>query len=233
MNLADLRKPFDPKKVSWRIGSTNADKTKGMALAYIDARDVQDRFDEVCGIEGWANRFIPMHDKKTVCEIGVKVSHGSDLAGPRMEWVWKSDGAGDSDVEAEKGALSDAFKRAAVKWGVGRYLYDLDSPWVAIEPMGRSFKIAQHEYRRLEALLTGKAPPKEPYKDEDGQGQNWIEEQKRFITACRTQEDVQGWVESRADALGRLRRQNLPAWNELRAFKEVKIKALSEESKAA
>lgn len=166
MNLADLKAPFTPKKISWRLGSTNGDKTKGMALAYIDARDVQDRLDEVCGLDGWQCRYIPMHDKKTVCEIGILVTrrHGTPDGLGRAyeaEWVWKADGAGDSDVEAEKGALSDAFKRAAVKWGIGRYLYDLDSPWVAIEAAGRSFKIAGHEYARLEGLLARK-PPKQP-----------------------------------------------------------------------
>jgi hypothetical protein len=48
-------------------------------------------------------------------------------------WVRKSDGAGETQVEGEKGAISDALKRAAVKWGIGRYLYDLDSPWVPCE----------------------------------------------------------------------------------------------------
>lgn len=160
INLDALKAPFAPSKISWRIGSTNADKSKGMALAYIDARDVQDRLDEVCGIGGWQNRYIPMHDKKTVCEIGIRIFN--PIRGPETpvtwEWVWKADGAGDSDVEAEKGALSDAFKRAAVKWGIGRYLYDIPSPWVAITAAGRSFKIAEHEYARLEALLAKDAP---------------------------------------------------------------------------
>lgn len=157
MNLADLKIPFAPSKISWRIGSTNADKTKGMALAYIDARDVQDRLDEVCGVDGWQCRYVPMHDKKTVCEIGVFIRR--EYTGLPIEWIWKSDGAGDSDIEAEKGALSDAFKRAAVRWGIGRYLYDLESPWVAITAAGRSFKIADHEYKRLEALLAGNTKP--------------------------------------------------------------------------
>jgi hypothetical protein len=154
MNLIDLKKPFLPKQVSWRVGSTNADKSKGMALAYIDARDVQDRLDEVCGVAGWQCRYIPMHDKKTVCEIGISCPVSGGFGGPRNEWIWKSDGAGDSDIEAEKGALSDAFKRAAVRWGIGRYLYDLESPWVALEPAGKSFKIAAHEHKRLEAMLS-------------------------------------------------------------------------------
>lgn len=162
MNLADLKAPFAPNKISWRIGSTNGDKTKGMALAYIDARDVQDRLESVCG-PNWQCRYVPMHDKKTVCEIGIRIPRpvGNEdyTNASEHEWVWRSDGAGDSDIEAAKGALSDAFKRAAVRWGIGRYLYDLDSPWVAITAAGRSFKIAEHEYKRLEALLSGNAKP--------------------------------------------------------------------------
>lgn len=143
--LKQLSAPFDPARVSWRVGSTTQDKTKGMALAYIDSRDVQDRLDIVCGAAGWQCRY-PHAGQKTVCEIGVKIGD---------EWVWKADGAGDSDVEAEKGALSDAFKRAAVKWGIGRYLYDMDSPWVAIVQKGKSYVISDSELVRLQKLLPG------------------------------------------------------------------------------
>jgi hypothetical protein len=172
MNLDDLRKPFPPEAISWRVGSTTKDKTKGMALAYIDARDVQDRLDAVCGIDGWQCRYVPMHDKKTVCEIGIRIPRPDGTTGKVLadcEWVWKADGAGDSDIEAEKGALSDAFKRSAVRWGIGRYLYDLDSPWVELdtyEKNGTVFAkgIKQGEYAKLRALLAknGK-PPSSPY----------------------------------------------------------------------
>lgn len=150
MQLSDLKKPFDPKRVSWRVGSTTSDKSKGLALAYIDARDVQDRLDEVCGIESWQCRYA-LQGQTTICEIGVKIGD---------EWIWKADGAGSTDVEAEKGSLSDAFKRAAVKWGVGRYLYDVESPWVELEAAGRSFKIKASEKAKLEAVLRGASVPK-------------------------------------------------------------------------
>lgn len=153
MNINELRKPFPPAAVSWRVGSTNGDKTKGMALAYIDARDVQDRFDEVCGPENWQCRFPLSDGKRVICEIGVRIDG---------EWIWKADGAGDTDVEGEKGAISDAFKRAAVKWGVGRYLYDLPAPWVALEPMGRSYKIKEGEHAKLQSLLAKDAKAHQP-----------------------------------------------------------------------
>ena len=142
--LKALSAPFDPARVSWRVGATTQAKDKGMALAYVDSRDVQDRFDQVCGMN-WQCRY--SHTAaKTVCDIGV-------LFGDT--WIWRADGAGDTDVEQEKGALSDAFKRAAVKFGVGRYLYDIESPWVAIVKKGNSYVIAEHELVKLQKLLPG------------------------------------------------------------------------------
>ena len=55
------------------------------------------------------------------CELSVRING---------EWITKSDSAGETDVEGIKGQSSDAFKRAAVKFRIGRYLYDLDSVWV-------------------------------------------------------------------------------------------------------
>jgi hypothetical protein len=147
-----LAAPFPPDRVSWRVGSTTGDKSKGMALAYIDARDVMHRLDSTCGPAGWQCRY-PHANGKTVCEVGLKVDG---------EWIWKADGAGDTDYEAEKGALSDAFKRAAVRWGIGRYLYDLSAPWVEVEARGKSFIIKQHETGKLRDLLARFAPPEQP-----------------------------------------------------------------------
>jgi len=143
-----LAAPFPPHLISWRVGATNKEKTKGLALAFIDARDVMRRLNEVVGPANWQNDY-PHANGKTVCRIGIAIPRPT----ANYEWVWKSDGAGDSDVEAEKGALSDAFKRAAVRWGIGLYLYDISSPWVAIESYGKSYKIADSEYPKLEALL--------------------------------------------------------------------------------
>lgn len=152
IDLAAISAPFPADRISWRVGSTTQDKKKGMALAYIDARDVYERLDAVCGPAGWQCRY-PHADKKTVCEIGIKVGD---------EWIWKANGAGDSDVEAEKGALSDAVKRAAVVWGIGRYLYDVASPWVPIEPAGKSFKITEEGLNQLRRSLGRSAPAATP-----------------------------------------------------------------------
>lgn len=147
LRIGDLRAPFPPDCVHWRVGATNADKSKGIALAYIDARDVMERLDQVVGPENWQCDY-PHAGEKTVCRIGIRI---------KDEWVWKSNGAGDTDVEGAKGALSDAFKRAAVLWGIGQYLYDIETPWVALNQKGRSYVIAPTEYTRLHKLVGGKA----------------------------------------------------------------------------
>lgn len=136
-----LSAPFPPEAIDWRVGSTNQDKTKGMALAYIDARTCMDRLDTICGPDGWQCNYTTVNGS-AVCNLGVKMPSG--------EWLWKADGAGQTDFEGEKGALSDALKRAAVRWGIGRYLYDLPAPWVAIEASGRSFRISEGERKGLD-----------------------------------------------------------------------------------
>lgn len=132
VDFEKLKAPFPQESISWRAQSVTQDGTKALALAYVDARDVMNRLDDICGPAGWQCKYSHANGK-TVCDIAVKVSD---------EWIWKADGAGDSDIEAEKGALSDAFKRAAVRWGIGRYLYDLGSPWVPCESykQGEKFK---------------------------------------------------------------------------------------------
>ena len=113
-----LKEPFDPKIISWRVGATSGDKKSGIALAYIDARDVMKRLDDVCGLE-WQDRY-PFAG---CCEIGLKING---------EWLWRSNGADETNVEGVKGQFSDAFKRAAVLWGIGRYLYYLPNVWVPL-----------------------------------------------------------------------------------------------------
>lgn len=119
-----LAAPFPAESIDWRVGSRTQDKKKGMALAYVDARVVMDRFDTVCGPDGWQCSYTPA-GAMLICNIGARMPDGT--------WVWKSNGAGQTDVEGEKGMASDAFKRAAVLWGVGRYLYDIPSPWVELK----------------------------------------------------------------------------------------------------
>jgi len=133
--FTELAQPFPVKAVKWRLGATNQKKiaketgnqwakpTKGQPLCYVDARMVMDRLDRVLGPENWQDNYSET-PKRIICNLGIRVDD---------EWIWKSDGAGDTDMEGEKGGMSDAFKRAAVKFGIGRYLYSIHVGWIDLE----------------------------------------------------------------------------------------------------
>jgi len=148
--MTALAAPFAGNKIHWRPGSTTKDKSKAIALAYIDARDVMERLDEVVGPENW-QREHTVDGKFVMCRIGIElhdaVAHGVS------NWVWKQDGAPVTDIEAEKGGLSDAFKRAAVNWGVGRYLYDTPDAWMPLEARGRSYVFGKDTIAKLNAAM--------------------------------------------------------------------------------
>jgi len=139
-----LREPFSIKDVEWKIQTTTQDKSRGMAVAYLDARAVQKRLDDVCGPFNWKNVYSLWHDKSQICGISI-------FNAERNEWVTKFDGAENSDIEPIKGGLSDSLKRAASTWGVGRYLYEMDGIWVDIEAKGKSSVIKQDQFPKLEA----------------------------------------------------------------------------------
>lgn len=124
-----LKEPFSQSKIHFRVGATSGDKSKGIALAYINARDAMKRLDDVMGLN-WQCRY-PFEG---CCEIGLYING---------EWLWRSNGAGETDIEGEKGRYSDAFKRAAVMWGIGRYLYYLPNDWVPLKQQGKTHVIAQ------------------------------------------------------------------------------------------
>lgn len=120
MSLSALAAAFPPEAIHWRAQTLTQDGSKALALAYLDARDVMDHLDRIAGPENWQDSYEETPKGRVICTIRLRIGE---------EWIGKSDGAGDTAVEGEKGGISDAFKRAAVKWGIGRYLYDLGNVW--------------------------------------------------------------------------------------------------------
>jgi len=112
MDLSEqkLKRPFPISKLKWRKGPGGSGE-----LVYIDARDVMNRLDEVMGQNMWQSKFDYVGGRM-ICTISC---YSSTLS----EWISKSDGADDSQIEGAKGGCSDSFKRAGVHWGIGRYLY--------------------------------------------------------------------------------------------------------------
>lgn len=138
-----LREPFDPKDVDFRVqGRANEQTGRAQVVAYIDARAVQDRLDAVVGAGNWSFDWQPL-----VIDKGeVMVAKGTLT----VYGVAKSDAGSASNFEQSLGAVSHCFKRAAVHWGIGRYLYNLPMAWVSVEKGGR---IAEPVLRELRAKL--------------------------------------------------------------------------------
>lgn len=126
----ELMKPFKESELEYKVGATNADKTMGLALVYVQARAIQNRLDEVVGFENW--------------RVSYQEIEGGYLATLELringEWISKQDGANKTDFEAIKGGISSAFKRVASVWGIGRYLYDIENQWLPIKSKGKGYE---------------------------------------------------------------------------------------------
>ena len=110
--FAALAAPFETNEVKIRPSQN------GRQLHYITARTAMNRLDSILGPENWWDEYVPL-EKSVVCKLSVRLPDGlvitkSDAGG----YAGMSDG-GDDD----KSGFSDAFKRAASKFGVARYLY--------------------------------------------------------------------------------------------------------------
>ena len=103
-----LKRPFPVAKLRWRKGQGGSGE-----LVYITARDVMDRLDDVFNVDGWQTRY-DFIGNRMICNLSAYIDG---------EWITKADGADDSNIEGAKGGISDSLKRAAVLFGVGRYLY--------------------------------------------------------------------------------------------------------------
>ena len=105
-----------------RVGNFNKAKTKCTLLLYKTARTDAKILDEVVGCYNWQKKF---YELKGViyCSLGIYFED-------RKEWIWKDDAGAETQIETEKGTASDAFKRAAFAWSLGRELYSAPKIWL-------------------------------------------------------------------------------------------------------
>jgi len=115
-----LRAPFNPDDLDWKVQSVSFAKRKALVLTYMTTRAIMDRLDDVIGPPNWRDEYTRAPEGGILCGISIRVGD---------EWVTKWDGAPNTDRESVKGGLSSALKRAAVRWGIGRYLYRLPTDW--------------------------------------------------------------------------------------------------------
>jgi len=109
-----LQAPVPESEKKYRVGQVTKGTNKGSVLTYVDARFCMDRLDEVIGVLGWSVDYKEVNGV-TYCGVTIHID-GS--------FVTKWDcGCSNNDFEEEKTVASDSFKRACVKWGIGRDLY--------------------------------------------------------------------------------------------------------------
>lgn len=161
---AELAKPFAPEDLEWRLQRTFESRgdTMGLAVPYVTNRAIQSRLDEVVGPDNWYNDYKPWHrftvkvksekdpqkyfDKEVISQLcGIAIFFEES-----QRWITKWDGAENTDIEPVKGGLSDSMKRAAVQWGIGRVLYNMDGVFVDVEKRGRTWCIAKKEQSKLD-----------------------------------------------------------------------------------
>src|SRR5262249_1500314 len=125
-----LAAPFPPDRLGWKPQSISGNRC--LAVPYIDARDVEQRLDDVVGVDGREDSFEVLLDGNVVCKLRVRIGKA---------WRVKCDVGSQSDQPDEgdrrKAAFSDALKRAAVKYGIGRYLYAFPAQWLDYDPQKR------------------------------------------------------------------------------------------------
>lgn len=135
-----LAAPFDRQEIKWRVGNSapKKDTLNIRPLAYIDARCVMDRLDQVVGPNNWQTKFEETNKGRVICYLSIRIDG---------DWITKADGAGDTGAESEKGAISDALKRAAVQFGINRSMYNFDSTWIEVPIKGNTFKDKRDNFR--------------------------------------------------------------------------------------
>lgn len=98
--------------VGWKAVAFNKERTRALLLPHIDARAVMDRLDAICP-DHWSFEVERLTDGAVKGRLTVLGVSREDIG----------------EAETLKAAASDALKRAAVHFGIGRYLYDISKHW--------------------------------------------------------------------------------------------------------
>lgn len=218
MDLDKLDEPFAADDIEWRVqqcGVTAQGKPWAMVLAYVTNRAIMKRLDEVCGKAGWKNEFQPAPDSGVMCGISLKVDG---------EWITKWDAAENTQVEAVKGGMSGAMKRAAVQWGIGRYLYMLEEGFAEVS---LDKKVGWNRAKSKDGKQIFWTPPRLP---------NWaLPTDKKEMQQTESQAKgvidpdfiLKDFTAQAADcqSLEELAGIYKPAWNALSEFPEYQLKA--------
>ena len=114
-------------EIKWRQASYDKKNSNVRMLAYVDARYVMDALDNAVGIPNWTTEYMVIKER-LFCKITITFPSGRAVS--------KMDCGAETTFEAEKGVVSDALKRTAVLFGIGRDLYSLGDQWAETNERG-------------------------------------------------------------------------------------------------
>lgn len=134
------------EEIECRVGQQTKDKSKYSVLLYKTARTDMDILDEVFGVDNWQVDY-SMIGQMLFCTISV----WSDVRGC---WIRKSSNGTESNMEAEKGQASDAYKRAGFMIGIGRELYSAPKIWLDSSISPYDLEVDQIEYDDSDKICT-------------------------------------------------------------------------------
>ena len=166
---------------------------KANMLLYIDSRCVTNLLDETVGCFNWQSEFYEVNGQ-TIGKLGIWDAE-------KEQWVWKSDVGTESNIEAEKGLISDTYKRLLSRWGVCE-LYS--SPKIQIEDDGygnTGYKVTEIEYdenRKITHLVIANRFNKEVFRWEKGSEQPTQYKPKSYT---QTQQNDLEWKDETKDNL--------------------------------
>jgi hypothetical protein len=118
--LKRLAEPFPEEVIYWRAGGVSRDRKRAQALPYADARVYEDRLNELLPGE-WSVSFRAWGEGRIICDLTL---HGVTRS---------STGEASDGFAPGTAAEAQAFKRACSKFRLGRYLYEVEAPWVAYD----------------------------------------------------------------------------------------------------
>ena len=107
-------------------------------LLYIDSRATNKYLDEWVGWNNWQTELYSVGNQ-IVGRLGIWDSE-------KQMWIWKSDVGSESNIEKEKGLISDTYKRLLVRFGVNE-LYSAPDILIPDDGYGnKGYKVSEIEY---------------------------------------------------------------------------------------
>lgn len=183
----------------------------GREFQYVTARTVMNRLDEVLGPANWWDEYTPM-DNAIICRLTIRLPDGTTLT--------KSDAGGFTNTadtsDYEKSGFSDAFKRAAVKFGVARYLYGDGVPQSIREALVRT--------RREQAAAAERSPALERTSEPDRVAAEPLQPAPRAASepgpgsTPKSGKALFAWVKERDEKLGVELLKTLSDWGKSHQF---------------